>query len=56
MIATQLKHRKSSIDLTEGTILPKMIKFVLPLMATNFLQTFYSAADTKLPVMRQTTT
>lgn len=45
MIATQLKQKKSSVDLTEGPILAKIIKFILPLMATNFLQTFYNAAD-----------
>ena len=45
MIATQLKQKKSSVDLTEGPILSKIIKFILPLMATNFLQTFYNAAD-----------
>ena len=45
MIASQAKLKKKSIDLTEGPILIKMISFVLPLMATNLLQTFYNAAD-----------
>ena len=45
MIASQSKLKKKSIDLTEGPILGKMIAFVLPLMATNLLQTFYNAAD-----------
>ena len=45
MIATQKKYSRRSIDLTEGPMLAKIIKFVLPLMATNFLQTFYNAAD-----------
>lgn len=45
MTATQIKQKRSGLDLTEGPILIKMIKFVLPLMATNFLQTFYNAAD-----------
>ena len=45
MIATQKKYSRRNIDLTEGPILAKFIKFVLPLMATNFLQTFYNAAD-----------
>ena len=45
MIATQKKYSRRSIDLTEGPILAKIIKFILPLMATNFLQTFYNAAD-----------
>ena len=45
MIASQAKLKKKSIDLTEGPILGKMISFVLPVMATNLLQTFYNAAD-----------
>lgn len=45
MIASQAKLKKKSIDLTEGPILIKMISFVLPVMATNLLQTFYNAAD-----------
>ena len=45
MIATQAKLKKKSVDLTEGPILGKLIMFVLPLMATNLLQTFYNAAD-----------
>ena len=45
MISAQLKQKKKGVDLTEGPILAKVIKFVLPLMATNFLQTFYNAAD-----------
>ena len=42
---TKLKSRNKTMDLTEGPLLSKMIRFVLPLMATNFLQTFYNAAD-----------
>ena len=45
MIASQAKLKRKSIDLTEGPILGKMISFVLPLMATNLLQTLYNAAD-----------
>lgn len=45
MIASQAKLKKKSVDLTEGPILGKMIMFVLPVMATNLLQTFYNAAD-----------
>jgi len=45
MIASQAKLKKKSVDLTEGPIFAKMIMFVLPVMATNLLQTFYNAAD-----------
>lgn len=31
--------------MTEGKILGKMISFIIPLMCTNLLQTFYNAAD-----------
>lgn len=41
MIASKSK----SIDMTHGSILPKMIFFVLPMMATNLLQFLYNAAD-----------
>lgn len=36
---------KKQIDLLEGPLLPKIILFVIPLMCTNLLQAFYSAAD-----------
>ena len=42
---TAAQSRSRTADLTEGPLLPKIIKFVLPLMATNLLQTFYNAAD-----------
>ena len=36
---------KRQIDMTEGRIFGKMIYFIIPLMLTNLLQTFYNAAD-----------
>lgn len=45
MTASQSKLKNKSMDLTEGAILPKLVRFVLPLMATNLLQTLYNAAD-----------
>lgn len=36
---------RRAIDMTSGPLLGKIILFVLPLMATNLLQTFYNAAD-----------
>lgn len=39
------EHRKQKVDLLEGPLLPKIFRFVLPLMLTNLLQVFYSAAD-----------
>lgn len=36
---------KQKVDFTEGKIFWKMFLFVLPIVATNLLQTFYNAAD-----------
>lgn len=36
---------KKKIVFTEGKIFPQLLLFVLPIMATNLLQTFYNAAD-----------
>ena len=36
---------KSSICMTEGRILPNMIRFLLPIMLTAMIQKFYHAAD-----------
>ena len=36
---------KKRIDFTDGKIFFKILLFVLPIMATNLLQTFYNAAD-----------
>lgn len=37
--------RKTSIDMTEGKFLSKILKFALPLMATGILQLLFNAAD-----------
>lgn len=36
---------KKNISITEGRILPNMIKYALPIMFTNVLQLFYNSAD-----------
>ncbi len=36
---------KKDIKITEGPILPNMIKYSLPIMVTNILQLFYNSAD-----------
>ena len=36
---------KQRVDFTNGKIFFKILLFVLPIMATNLLQTFYNAAD-----------
>ncbi len=36
---------KKKIDFTEGRVFLKILLFVLPIVATNLLQTFYNAAD-----------
>ena len=36
---------KKKVDFTEGKVFLKIIWFILPIMATNLLQTFYNAAD-----------
>ena len=36
---------KKKIDFTEGRVFFKLLQFVLPIVATNLLQTFYNAAD-----------
>ena len=37
--------KKQKLDFTEGKIFFKLLRFVLPIVATNLLQTFYNAAD-----------
>ena len=37
--------QKRKLSITDGPILSRMILFILPVMATNFLHTFYNAAD-----------
>lgn len=41
----ELTKRKKELDLTSGPLLSKIMLFVLPLMASNLLQTLYNAAD-----------
>ncbi len=36
---------KQKVDFTSGKVFGKIILFVLPIIATNLLQTFYNAAD-----------
>ncbi len=36
---------KQKVDFTEGRVFLKILLFVLPIVATNLLQTFYNAAD-----------
>ncbi|MBE6690004.1 MAG: MATE family efflux transporter [Ruminococcaceae bacterium] len=38
-------RKKRDIQMTEGPVLGKIIRFMLPLMVTNLLQVFYNAAD-----------
>lgn len=40
-----LKTSRKNIDMTEGPLFGKILLFVLPMMATNLLQTAYNAAD-----------
>ena len=37
--------QKKKMDFTEGKVFFKLLRFVLPIIATNLLQTFYNAAD-----------
>ena len=41
---TMVKERRKTV-FTEGSIFDKLLLFILPIMATNLLQTFYNAAD-----------
>ncbi len=36
---------KKKVDFTEGKVFLKVLLFILPIVATNLLQTFYNAAD-----------
>ncbi len=40
-----MEKLKKRIDFTEGRVFLKLLFFVLPIVATNLLQTFYNAAD-----------
>ena len=41
----QAIQRKGSVNMIEGPLLLKIIRFMLPLMVTNLLQVLYNAAD-----------
>ena len=41
----QTKTKNYTMDLTEGSILKKLLMFSLPLMASNVLQLCFNAAD-----------
>ena len=36
---------KKTVSFTEGKTFGKIIRFILPIVITNLLQTFYNAAD-----------
>ncbi len=36
---------KKKVDFTEGKVFFKILLFVLPIVVTNLLQSFYNAAD-----------
>ncbi len=38
--------RRSDVDMTQGSIVPHLIKFALPLLAGNLFQQFYNMVDT----------
>ncbi len=40
-----MEKAKKKVDFTEGKVFWKVLLFVLPIVATNLLQTFYNAAD-----------
>ena len=40
-----VKEKKHEIDMVRGPVLPKMIRFSLPLMLTSILQLMFNAAD-----------
>ena len=39
------KKERVGLNLTEGPILPLLIKFMLPMLAANFIQQLYNAVD-----------
>ena len=39
------KSKSYSIDMCNGTILPKLLAFTIPLMFSNVLQLLFNAAD-----------
>lgn len=40
-----IKRARNEIDVTDGPLLPKLLRFSLPMMVTSILQLLYSAAD-----------
>lgn len=40
-----MRGKVHSLDMVQGPLLPQLIRFSLPLMATSLLQLFYNAAD-----------
>ncbi len=40
-----LTRKKETVNMTEGPLLGKMIKYAIPLIFTNLLQLFYNSAD-----------
>ena len=40
-----MTEAKKKVDFTTGSIMPKLILFTLPIIATNVLQMLYNAAD-----------
>lgn len=45
MISITARKASHEIDMTEGKLFPKILKFALPLMATGVLQLLFNAAD-----------
>lgn len=45
MASTWVARRGRDIDMTNGPLFSGILRFILPLMTTNLLQQFYSAAD-----------
>ena len=41
----QVTTKRHQIDMTTGSLFPKILRFMLPLIATNLLQQLYNAAD-----------
>ena len=39
------RHRSHEIDMTNGPLLGKIIRFAIPLMLSGMLQLFFNAAD-----------
>lgn len=44
-VLQKMTAEKKRLDFTQGRIFPKLLLFVLPIVATNLLQMFYNAAD-----------